>query len=161
MSDRDDDLAVLSALFEKWGRDFYNVKDMTKEEIGIADSLLPSGLLFRSGGSPTSQYYIPLRGLIAINQPPKWWTEMSPREKATHEKAWERTVADYLQILHERPDVRFCEYDNTDVLFAMVKSGLIRWRTDRQSSHHSMNTTLWPELTDAGRAALEAKERQE
>lgn len=89
-----------------------------------------------------------------MSEEPEWMREMSPRERATHEWMHKRTELDYLTILSERPDVSFGEYDNTKVLFDMVRRGLIRWRDDKKSVHTSMFTTLYPELTDLGRNAL-------
>jgi hypothetical protein len=86
--------------------------------------------------------------------------EMSQREYETHEKAHERTVEDYLTILHERPDVSFGEYDNINLLMDMARDGLIEWRSDKPNKLTSMFTSLWPALTDAGRAAYEITEHQ-
>jgi len=77
-------------------------------------------------------------------------------EPAT-QKPWERTEHDYLRILSEDPNASFGEYDNVPVLFDMLKRGLITWRKDTQNVFTSMQTCLWPELTEAGRSALNAK----
>ena len=79
---------------------------------------------------------------------------MSQRERQTQDMAHRRTQADYLVIISENPDANFGEYDNLPVLWSMVKSGLIVWREDKHSRATSMFTSLWPALTDAGRAAL-------
>lgn len=82
----------------------------------------------------------------------------SEREKTTREHAHRRTQDDYLVIISENPNVNFGEYDNLPVLFSMVRSGLIVWRADKENRATSMFTSLWPELTDAGREALQGKE---
>lgn len=89
---------------------------------------------------------------------PDWLKDMSPRERATWKTAWLRTRDDYLTILSENPNAYFGEYDNVQLIFQMAKDGLLAWREDKQSRHTSMFTTLFPMLTDAGRAALSESE---
>lgn len=92
---------------------------------------------------------------IAEGNPPQWWIDMSPREKATFDEPQKRTEQDYLTILKERPDVSFSEYDNASLLFDMKDRGLIALRTDKLSIYTSMSISLYFELTDKGREVLE------
>jgi len=75
----------------------------------------------------------------------------------TNRKPWERREEDYLAIIADDPNASFGEYDNIPLLFDMVKRGLIAWRKDTSSVFTSMQTSVWPELTEAGLALLNTK----
>lgn len=150
------DISTLASMVADWENGQRHASVMSQEEIAMAEHFRGQGLLgnFGSAVHPGGVYFLLLEGEIALGTPPDWWVEMSPREQQTHAKLWARTVDDYLTILHERPDVSFGEFDNVALLDQMVAEGLIKWRTDRISKHTGMVTSLWPELTDAGRRAL-------
>lgn len=90
---------------------------------------------------------------------PDWLRKMSPRERATYENAHLRTQNDYLQILVERPDASFSEYDNIDLLVQMNRDGLITFRDG--SKHTSMVTHIMCDITEAGRLGALVQEPSE
>lgn len=149
-------IEVLRELTRGWLKDQCHASEMTAEQIELAEQLCAEGLLGNFGRAvhPGGVYCFTLEGEIALGRPPKWWTDASPREKATHDKPYNRTEEDYLTILTERPDASFGELDNVELLFDMRARGLIEWRPDKVSKHSGMFAQLYPMLTDAGRAAL-------
>lgn len=150
----------LRDLTRGWKKDSCPSSQMSPDQISTAERLCAEDLLGNYGRAvhPGGIYYINLAGEIALGRPPKWWTDMSPREKATHAKPHERTEEDYLVILSERPDARFGEYDNVPMLIDMTKRGLITPKPDNIIS--SMCTSLRFFLTEEGRSVL-AKESGE
>lgn len=69
------------------------------------------------------------------------------------DRPWERSETDYLNILTENPDFCASEYDNIELLFHMIEAGTLRLVEGKNSRHLSLVTTIYCELTAAGRAA--------
>jgi len=67
---------------------------------------------------------------------------------------WERTQEDYLKILSSDENFVAGEYDNTSVIFDMIKIGVITLKEGKNNRHDSMVTSLHLEITPAGRQAL-------
>ena len=69
------------------------------------------------------------------------WTEA---ERATMMRVWERTEADYLAIVDAGMTHSLGEYDNLDVVFGMIKRGVLEIDTSKPlSKHTSMFTSIW------------------
>lgn len=149
---------ALETVIGYWkGLDQKHASEMSSTERELCDGFVSAGWMGNYGGAvhPGGVYYLTVEGQIELGRPPKWYTDMSPRERETYKSASARTKQDYLTIVSERPDVCFGEHDNVALLDDMVGRGLLKWREDKVSKHTPMFTALYPELTDAGRAALE------